>query len=241
MDALWFPRLLIAMVKTFLFYFSSSFSSLWLSLSRLHCICFWLCPPFSSCLLTSPSFSFFFALFVFVAPSHSNFFYFRPLCCFFLQLICVFEASLHGFISPLFYIIPLFFFPPSFPTFSSFPSFLSTLPFSYILLSHLFSPFSFSLPSSLFMHSSSLYFLYLYLLPSHHFKVRSSVRLSSSSSLFQALCFPVLPSRFSLRLSAFIHISLSPFLPPSPLSLCFCACCFSILCRELSCDANYID
>ena len=173
MDALWFPWLLIAMVKTFLFYFSSSFSSLWLSLSLLHCICFWLCPPFSSCLLTSPSFSFLFALFVFVALSHSSFFYFRPLCCFFLQLICVFEAlipaSLHCFISPYFYIIPLFFSPPSFPTFSSCPSFLSTLPFFCILLSHLFSPFSFSLPSSLFMHPSSLYFLYLYLLLSHHF------------------------------------------------------------------------
>ena len=125
MDALWFPWLLIAMVKTFLFYFSSSFSSLWLSLSRLHCICFWLCPPFSSCLLTSPSFSFLFALFVFVAPSHSNFFYFRPHCCFFLQLICLFEAlipaSLHSFISPLFYIIPLFLFPLPFPHFPHFP------------------------------------------------------------------------------------------------------------------------
>lgn len=137
-----------------------------------------------------------------------------------------------------------------------FPLVLSFLPCFLLLHSHflLISPLSFQLFLSFLLCSVTLFFLSV-LLPFYisFFPLFSIFISPPHASLLSPFLFPshlLLPSS---KLSAFLsspltfsssfclYPHLSPFLPASLLSLCFCACCFSILCREHSCDANYID
>lgn len=100
----------------------------------------------------------------------------------------------------------------------------------FSVLSPYYFPFFFRYLSSLccpffLYHFASLLSPFVFL--SHHLPSSSKLSAFLSSSLTFSSCFCLYPH-------------LSPSLPASLLSLCFCACCFSILCREHSCDANYI-
>lgn len=144
MDALWFPWLLIAMVKTFLPYFL-----LCLRLSYRPCI--WFCPPFCSTLLISLSFSFvylFSLLFLLSIPIY--FIFGLSVSSFVLLLLCLTEALTPALPFPLYLCFSfssssdlyyLFFLPLS--PFNSFLSyFCSVTLFFYYFLSH-FPPLSF--------------------------------------------------------------------------------------------------
>lgn len=224
----------------------SGFSGCWLLWSRLFfyflphfllCVSFCLIFPASSSsrVLSSHIFPIFLFLFVFSTLCFPLF-PIPPLSFFFLSFL---PSTLYLFIS---YFPPMsvlfcfsigFFF--SYLHVSHSHALLSTLSFLFILLSHFFKTIFLSLFSSFYM---SFFLLFSIFISPPHLTL-SLFSLSSSPFLLLALCFPVLPSRF---LSVFcLYPHLSPFLPPSLLSLCFCACCFSILCREHSCDANYID
>lgn len=125
-------------------------------------------------------------------------------------------------------VIPLSSFHPfALHTFFFLPSLPLHLPSSLPTFQHFLSSCTLLTPSPLPSVSlSSSNSFHLSLLLSHHF-------LNPPSSPRQ----PFLPFRFLSIIRLYPHLWSSPFL----LSLCFCACCFSILCRELSCDANYID
>lgn len=126
------------------------------------------------------------------------------------------------------------------------PALLSCYPFTLSLhfslssfqLSPLHSSFNFSLPSYLFLNIIPPSLLYIYL--SSPLITLKSLSLFPLSPLVSAFLSP--PLAFSPSFFIHIALSLSLCLPASSSGLpLFCACCFSILCRELSCDANYID
>ena len=147
-----FSGLLIVLVETFLFCFSSSFapSAPPVVLSSPHLVV----SSFLHCFLNFPRFLLLFAFPPLCFPP-SCFFHVRPsqftfLCCFFvfLKLIPVFPSSglflfspPLSFMSSFYSLVP---FPPPLPSIlilSSFPSLLSTLSFPLTLLRHLFCLF----------------------------------------------------------------------------------------------------
>lgn len=127
---------------------------------------------------------------------------------------------------------------------SSYPQFLSSSSFSYFFFLSYINSFLF--PHSFKCHFFFSVLLFLYFLSQFSIFVSPplssflcSVFFLSSPFFFQALCLPVLPSCF---ISVFLPLSTCLSLPAySLLPFCFCACSFSILCREHSSDANYID
>lgn len=219
-DALWFLWFLIAMVKTFLPYFSSSFSSLYIPLPYLPCICFMSCPPFCSpfsslslfvclcCSLFSSLFmsfpiSYFWSCFVFLNPS-SSFFH------------SCFVSLFHPFSFFVFLQHPIRFI---------FSPFLKFSLASHFSVSHqLFLPFYLATsPYFMLFSLCPLLLLCIYLPSFPYIYVSTSLITFKSFSLFLSLLLHP-SSRLSALLSspltfssffAFIHISL-----PSCLLLC---------------------
>lgn len=166
------------------------------------------------------------------------------LFCVTLQLVYSTSVSCSYFFTVcLIVVFPVF--PRIFPNISRFCFYLSFYSFLLLLL-HLIIPFS---RTPFFALSSFFSTFFFYISHLHSFCFSSFISCCAPSYVLppsvKLSAFLSSPFCFLFCRFAFLHISLRYCLLLHSLSLflslCFGVCSFSILCREHSCDANYID